>query len=624
MHRVSGIVGIVNLDGAPVDQVQLERMTAFLKFRGPDATCMRIAGTAGFGWTLLKTTDESAHERQPVTLDQKVWIVADARVDARADLVAKLRDHGHEVRTHAPDVELILHAYCVWQGNCVEHLLGDFAFAVWDAPRRRLFLAGDQMGIKSVFYSRVGNSIVFSNTLDCIRCHSAISDRLNDLAIADFLLFDLNQDRAITSFAEVQRLPPAHAATWSDAGSRVRRYWTLPIDEPVFFRHNGEYVEKLKELLQAAVADRLRTDRVGVFLSGGLDSSALAATARDLMRDRPGRCEVRAFTASSGGYDEERHYAGLVARSLDIAIDFRGWDPDCVDPEWYETALHTPEPIAYPMSLAAYWADFARVAVHGRTAFHGEGPDNALRYEWRPYLSHLVRRRRFGALLKDLCTHSVLHRRMPLPASILGRLKCKRQSERAESFFPDWFNPDFARRVQLHERWEHIQAEVPPTHPIRPEGHHSFQIPLWQGLFESFDTAYTNALVEVRHPFMDLRVLRYLLAVPAVPWCRDKYLLRTAMRGLLPEPVLRRVKHPVVRDLWAARVLECGLPSVDADSRLEAYVDTKRVADPTNGSESRFWAALRTRSLNYWLRNLNLRRSEEDYPNGRIRQAKLG
>ena len=207
---MSGIVGIFNLDGAPIDRGLLHEMTHFMTFRGPDAQEMWADKSIGFGHALLRTTEESAREHQPFTLDGNIWIVADARVDAQADLINKLTARGEYVAREVTDVELLLRAYRRWGEQCVEHLLGDFAFAIWDGPRHRLFCARDHLGVKPLFYAHLGATVIFSNTLDCIRHHPAVSDKLNDLAIADFLLFDLNQDPATTSFADVQRVPPAH------------------------------------------------------------------------------------------------------------------------------------------------------------------------------------------------------------------------------------------------------------------------------------------------------------------------------------------------------------------------------------------------------------------------------
>ena len=609
---MSGMVGIVNLDDAPVDPRLLARMTKFLAFRGPDAQHVWVDGHVGFGHTLLRTTYESEREHQPLTLDGKVWIVADARVDARTDLIAKLKAHGLEVTPGVPDVELILQAYCVWQEECIQHLLGDFAFAIWDGWQQRLFLARDHMGVKPLYYSYIGSCVIFSNTLDCIRQHPSVSERLNDLAVADFLLFDLNQDKAATTFADIQRIPPAHSAKWShDSGSlQLHRYWTVPIEEPVYYRRLDDYVDRFNQLLKAAVGDRLRIDRVGIFMSGGLDSPTLAASANDLLRERSGNSRVFAFTNTYDGYDEERYYAGLVAESLGISIEFRGWSPEMADPEWCGTSFHTPEPVPYPNYLAAGWAHNRHVASHSRVVFFGEGPDNALRYEWQPYISHLARRRRFGRLFYDICCHALLHNRIPLLPGLPRFLK--RVTEAEGPWFPDWLNPDFESRLQLRNRWEQLQASQSFPHPIRPLGYSSFEIPLWQGVFEGFDPANTLSPMEMRYPFLDIRLLRYLLAVPALPWCRTKYLLRRAMRGRLPKPVLGRPKSPLVRDRWVECVVEYGTPPLFPARGLHLYVDIDRVLRAPVADRSQFWIGFRARALNYWLQNLNQERHNND------------
>ena len=116
------------------------------------------------------------------------------------------------------------------------HLLGDFMFAIWDNSRRQLFCARDHLGIKPLFYAHRGNAVVVSNALDCVRLHPAISHELHEPAIADFLLFGVNQDNGTTSFRDIRRLPPAHRIRWSPDGCRCQRYWTLPIEEPLQLR----------------------------------------------------------------------------------------------------------------------------------------------------------------------------------------------------------------------------------------------------------------------------------------------------------------------------------------------------------------------------------------------------
>lgn len=271
---MSGIVGILHLDQSPVERDRLQGLTDFLTFRGPDAQQIWIDGAVGFGHTLLKTAVESATERQPFSLDGAIWIVADVRLDARADLIAKLEDQSHPNLTAAADVELLLRAYLVWGENCVDQLVGDFAFGIWDGPRKRLFCARDHLGIKPFYYTQKCSLVIFSNTLECIRQHPAVSDELNDLAILDFLLLQHNQDLATTTFADIQRLPPAHTATWSHTGKQSRCYWTMPVDPPLFLRRSEDYLDRFKELLRQCVGDRLRTNDAGIFMSGGLTRRA--------------------------------------------------------------------------------------------------------------------------------------------------------------------------------------------------------------------------------------------------------------------------------------------------------------------------------------------------------------
>src|SRR5205807_844250 len=173
---MSGIVGIINLDGAPVDRQLLRRMTDFLAYRGPDAQNIWSDGPVGFGHTMLRTTFESEREQQPCSLDGRVWITADARIDARDNLIRDLRSKGREIQKSVTDVELILHAYHVWADDCVQYLIGDFSFAIWDGRRHRLFCARDHFGVKLFYYAQVGRSFIFGNTLDCVREHPAVSD----------------------------------------------------------------------------------------------------------------------------------------------------------------------------------------------------------------------------------------------------------------------------------------------------------------------------------------------------------------------------------------------------------------------------------------------------------------
>jgi asparagine synthase (glutamine-hydrolysing) len=601
---VSGIVGIVNFDGEPVEPILLERMTNFLDFRGPDSKGTWIDGAAGLGHTLLRTTDESQHEEQPFTFDRKVWIVADARIDARDELVAKLTAKGRLASLDRPDVELILHAYSVWGHECLQHLLGDFAFGIWDGPLRTLFCARDHMGVKPFYYAQTGSTVIFSNTLDCIRLHPRLSNRLNDQAVADFLLFDTNRRNDSTFFSEIQRIAPAHSISWNQKGCQIRRYWTLPIDEPIQYRRLDDYTDHFKELLRKSVKDRLRTDRVGVFMSGGIDSPTLAATARDLFQEAGGG-KVSAFTWVFDGIDQERHYATLVAKHLRIPIYFRDGNAEGIDSNWEQTHFHTPEPPSNPLILAKDFAYFQSVAAHNRVVLYGEGPDTSLHYEWRAYLKFLAVRGSYALLIRDVIRHVALHRRVPLLPTIPRMIRDRSEKKAWRNAYPHWINQEFQARLDLLTTWTERNAR-PPCHPVRPVAYNAIQGAQWIAMFEEHDAATTRAPLEFRNPYFDIRLLRYCLAVPALPWCRKKYLIRRSMRGSLPSEVLRRPKAPLDPDPWTEFVKRSGFQPIVRAKNLRCYVNAELVPGGIPGTLGTFEDSFRPRRLNYWLNNIDL------------------
>ena len=549
---MSGIVGIVNADGAPVSRALLREMTEALAYRGPDARAVWTGGHVGLGHALLGTTPESASERQPLSLDGRVWITADARIDGRADLVRELESRGCGRLPGALDAELILHAYGVWGEECVDHLLGDFAFAIWDDRRQRLFGARDPFGVKLFYYAYVDGALVLGNTLDGIRMHPAVSGRLDDAAIGDFLLFGRNHDPESTTFADVKRLPGGHALTWSQGALRTHRYWTLPVDGEVRYGRAGDYVERFRELFRAAVGDRLRADRVAVHMSGGLDSTAVAATARDLLVEGGQPVALRAFTMVFDRLipDRERHYSGLAAEGLGIPIQYRAADGYGLFDRWDRPALGRPEPVRAP--LLALEADFhGEVAAHSRVALTGEDGDTLLNELAGPYFAALFRAGRVGRLLADASWYTWSERRPP-PTGLRTAFQRVFGTRGVAVAFPGWLDPEFAARLGLEERWrqwqEQLRTGAPAGNPLRPRASAILSLPSMAGIFEGYDPGVTRVPVEVRHPLLDVRLVRYALSIPPVPWCVRKELLRRATRGVLPEAVRLRPKTLLAGD----------------------------------------------------------------------------
>lgn len=546
---MSGIVGIFHRDGAPVERVVMQAFVEFLSYRGPDCTEVWSEGSIGLGHTTLRTAEASLGERQPASLDGWLSITADVRLDCRAELSAKLESAGRPVCQSLSDSVLILHAYAAWGAECVSYLRGDFAFAIWDAYARTLFCARDHFGIKPFYYAEFHDLFLFSNTLNCVRLYPDISDVLNEAAIADFLLFGLNNDNATTTFRDVQRLPPAHSLAVSADRLERRRYWTPAIDGRIRYRRAGDYVDHFQSLLQAAVNDRLDTGRLGILLSGGLDSASLAATVKALSTKNIEGCEVRSYTVvyESLISDHEGPAAREVAEFLGIpnrclALDGLRPFEQPNDPEF-----SWPEPVDDPF-CGGLLEQFRIISGDCRVVFSGEGIDNLMHFQMWPYLGTLRRNHEWGRLMTEVPWYLWL-RRFPF-LGVRRRIQGFFGKDPSALAFPRWIAPDFARRMNLEARWNECNGlPVPPVkHPIHSKAHAAMFLPQWTRMFELQDAGVTRFPLEVRYPFLDLRLVDYLLALPPFPFFFEKKLLRDAMEGHLPDSVRLRPKTPLRGD----------------------------------------------------------------------------
>jgi len=455
------------------------------------------------------------------------------------------------------DAESILNAYEKWGDDCVKHLLGDFAFAIWDDRRKRLFCARDHFGVKPFFYTHTGNSFNFSSSLNVLK----VSTELNEIAIGDYLLFGVNQDQSTTIFKEIQRLPPGHTLTVENNQFKIQRYWTPSLPPEVRFRDPETYVERFSELLDNAVADRLGTGRVAISMSGGLDSTSLAAIASK-------HAEVAGFTVVYDSLipDEERRYSSLAAKHLGIPITHLNADAySLFDGEMDQAEPFLISPLTGQFNdLLRLCAGFAPVAL---TGYDGDSLMNEPRIRIRTRIRRMLRKNDY------------------------------------HGFFPEWIDESFAMRTNLRERLRDFW--VKREDGKRPAAMRALKSNIWTALFEGYDPVATRLNLEVRHPFIDLRLVEYLLAIPAVPWCVDKHILRCAMKNKLPEAVLNRHKTGLAGDPALQLVRRASvrwLDSFEVSPQLRAFVnlDRRRPLVEEETSDGR-WASLRVFALNYWL-----------------------
>jgi asparagine synthase (glutamine-hydrolysing) len=499
-------------------------------------------------------------------------ITADARIDGRDDLIAKL--------PHAPrkasDAELILLAYQTWGEDCVKHLIGDFAFSIWDSRSRRMFCARDHFGVKPFFFTHFGNDFLWSTKLNELRADPRVSDILNETAIGDYLVFGLNQDLSTTTFRDIQRLPPAHSLTLDNGSISIHRYWTPDTSKEVRYRDRDSYLERFNELLQRAVQDRLRTDRVAVSMSGGLDSTSLAAVARDSGAD------VRACAVVYDRLipDEERYYARAAANHLGIPISYVVADRYSLFDEQVPGDMNQPEPFLLSPLTAQFHTVLRLCAAHSPVALTGYDGDSFMNEPRR-------RRLRIRTALK--------------------RLLDKRSHN---AVLPEWIDESFAKRTDLRERLEQVwfpQSRKAAKNKRRPSAIQALDSKVWAPLFEGYDPGATKLNLEVRHPFIDVRLVEFLLSIPPVPWCVNKHILRLAMKDRLPAAVINRPKTPLAGDIVLQLVRDGSvrwLDSFEVNPQLKGFVNLNQrrsIADEL--TPDGLWASLRVFALNYWLTN---------------------
>jgi asparagine synthase (glutamine-hydrolysing) len=596
---MSGIVGIVNWDGTLVDPRLLSRLTDALKNAGPDGQHIWLDGAVGFGHASLETSGDAAPETQPLSLDGRTWITADARVDGRADLVQELMAHGCHGLRDATDAALILHAYRVWGESCVRNLLGDFAFAIWDGERGRLFCARDHFGVKPLFYAEGSGFIVFSSSLACVRLHPRLSRALDDQAIADFLRVGSIEKPAMTCFAGIRRLPAAHDLI-GETRVRAKRYWTLPVDGEVRYRRSTEYIEHFTNVLTQAVDDRLRSRSVGVLMSGGLDSTTIAATAKRCLAADPRPFDLRAYTTVCDRLvdDPERRYAQLTADALAIPIHYRVVDDYRMFERWDKAELRRDEPEADPL-LAVHVDQLSDAAANGRVLLTGHGADPAMRVPAR-YAVDLLKRGEFGRLSAEIGRYILQCRRLPRVRIGTHAGRWLGLAKSAPDRPPSWLTATAGSRSAS------AMGAPPAVHPTRPHAYELLTSADWPSIFETYDPGVTGVPVEVRHPFFDRRLIEYLLAIPPMPWSFDKTIVRLAMRGSLPEPVRRRPKTVAASDPIIALLQTPDARWVDhfeAVPALHRYVDRERVPRVCGETDqSAVWTNVRPLCLNYWLR----------------------
>ncbi len=555
-----GIFGIVGDRGQSVDWEALEAMSDALKTRGPDGGSLWHAEGVGFGCRSLFATPEAPKEILPrYDAETGLCITADARLDDREGLIGAIGRSAFRGPV-ITDSDLLLQAFIKWQADCVRHLLGDFAFVVWDARKRELFCARDHLGVKPFYYYHQGRGLIFCSESWVIALHAGVPATLNEARIADFLTPHLEgYDKTSTFYREISRLPPAHTLTFRDGRLTIKRYWE-PTPKAVWHASDDDYIEALNALLTQAIGERCRGSKPALLLSGGIDSAAVAGIGGRLLggsEDGPlhtysgvakapdckESCMVRAMATAFG--TQPHHYT----------VDDLAADLD----DLFPVVGTIQEPFDFMMIMHLYL--YRKAASHGHR-FILDGVDGDISASLSlSYPAWLFRcgKIRTGLVQTFFQSRGYLRDFYSFPGllyqylrsaytpeavrRIVRYLRDKWAAKRVEHTYG--VNDTFARRIGLADRlktfgqygsnWQrrsHIDHYIERImHPFLTVG------------IERYDRVASICSIEARHPLIDKRIIDFYLSLPWQQFVRDgwsKHLLRKVAEQTVPQEVCWR------------------------------------------------------------------------------------
>ena len=564
-----GIAGILNLtEGEPVHGDMIRQMLAMIRHRGPDQFGIYLSDQVALGNARLSIIDLQTGQQPIGNEDGTLWIVYNGEVFNYIELRKELESRGHRFTTHT-DTEVILHSYEEFGPGCLTRLNGQFAFAIWNEQDRSLFLARDRVGVRPLFYTQTGSTLLFASEIKALLVDPRVRATIDPLAM-DLVFTYWSTLSPRTSFRGVVELPPGHYAIVRDGRVTTKPYWRLSFSTE---KHDGgrgrelsDYLEEFRELLVDATCVRLRADvPVGAYLSGGLDSSTIASIIRNYTSNR---LDTFSIAFSDPQFDESEHQRRMArflgtehqvvfATHADIGRIF----PDVI---WHtETPIMRTAPA--PMFLLSRLVRDRRFKV----VLTGEGADEFLAgYD----IFKEAKIRRFWASRAESKWRPLLLKRLyPDIAGLAGTGSSYlsaffgvglsevdapdyshairwRNNRRVCRFFSDQLNDAVAKERTEEDSSVFYPAEFMNWGPLERGQYLESSIFLSQYLLSSQGDRMGMAhSIEGRYPFLDHRVIEFCVRLPSrlkMRTLRDKYLLRELAARWVPREIAQRPKRP--------------------------------------------------------------------------------
>jgi asparagine synthase (glutamine-hydrolysing) len=541
-------------------------MRDVITHRGPDDEGIYIDQNVGLGHRRLSIVDVASGHQPMTNEDGSLYITYNGEVYNHADFREMLEARGHVYKTHC-DTETILHLYEEYGDSCVEHLRGMFAFAIWDRKKRELFIARDRLGVKPLYYVHTADgSLYFASEIKALLEARAVKPEMNFAAFSDYLANHATSGED-TLFVNVKRLMPGHTLTWHAGKIRIKKYWDVSFAKAAQNGHSDrDYIAEWSELFRQSVQLRLMADvPLGMFLSGGIDSSAIAAVMSTLV-DEPIKTFSVAFAEREAN---ELKYARLVAQTFKT-----DHHEVLIRPEQFFDALpeliwHEDEPLAHPSSVALYFVS-ELASRHVKVVLTGEGSDELMAgyARYRKTILNLALGERYHRMVPSGIRDLVRDQISGMTGSKLQRTFLNLSPD-IESIYFDNFAV-FPRSDQDHLLTRETidrTGGIDPYAGVRRALSETDATSLLDRLLYADIKTYLHELlmkqdqmsmaasVESRVPFLDHKLVEFTSALPErlkLNRWTTKYVLRQSMKGVLPEPILTRPKmgFPVPIGAW--------------------------------------------------------------------------
>lgn len=562
-----GICGKIDFNGKPIDRDLIKRMCQKMVHRGPDDEGIFIGPGSkaqsskiniGLGHRRLSIIDLSEAGHQPMcNEDESVWIVYNGEIYNFLEIRERLEGKGHIFKSHT-DTEVIIHAYEEWGYDCINHFRGMFAFGIWDDRKKRLCLARDRMGVKPLFYSFKNKNLVFASTLQSLIQDEDISKEI-DMSAIDYYLTYSYIPAPYSIFKEIRKLPPAHFLIWEDGNISIHKYWDLDFSQKLVSGEREDVTEGILERLREAVKIRLISDvPLGIFLSGGIDSSAIVALTSGLMNE-----PVKTFSI---GFEESAFDETQYAREIADLYHTEHYEfivkPSLIDilPTLVE---HYGEPYADSSAIPTYYVS-KMARQHVTVALTGDaGDENFAGYIRYVAFNHSESYKRYFRNLNRFL--------LSISERINYSLNQRHIFTRAHRFFQAMELPLIDRYIRLICHFDNLSKDNLYTEEFKEsidyQNAYSYLSKIYESssgidtvdkiletdiksylpydLLVKVDIASMANSLEARSPMLDHKFMEYVASIPSnlkLRGLKKKYIFKKALKDLIPRKILNRPK----------------------------------------------------------------------------------